>query len=346
MQNSRRAGGHVPDLEDIVREPEWLPHRYQAADRSIIFLRLTKEDHRAATFLDDQYLQGKTGVRVPVDLLLAQAGAERAVHFIFHTAFCGSTLLARAFDQPGISFGLKEPRILIDLAVEARLGRLPPSLLQLVVRLLARPFAPGEVVVVKPGNEANNLMEALLDCSPASRALLLSSSLEDFLLSVAKKGMWGRIWVRGLFGALRETERRDPGFSAAELFKQTDLQIAAMCWLMHRSQFQDVARGREARLRSMDSAALDVDPVGVVRQAMTLFGVDASRADDEAIRSNFKQHSKELGRDFSSEQRSREKSALRQAHAQEIEMVTRWAEQVAHAMRIPLSLPAAPLIAG
>ena len=38
--------------------------------------------------------------------------SAKAPHFIFHSAFCCSTLLARAFDIEGQSIGLKEPTIL------------------------------------------------------------------------------------------------------------------------------------------------------------------------------------------------------------------------------------------
>ena len=37
---------------------------------------------------------------------------------------------------------------------------------------------------------------------PDARALFLYAPLEAYLASIARKGMWGRLWVRDLFGKL------------------------------------------------------------------------------------------------------------------------------------------------
>jgi len=330
----------IAATDPLGPDRDWLAHRFDGARGIIRFLRVTREDHRAATFLDDEYLGARPHLDVPIaKLASAQPGGDAPVHFIFHSAFCCSTLLARAFDLPGRSIGLKEPKILNDLALEAHQRRLRPDIVALVLGLLARTAAPGETLVVKPSNEANILIEPLLAARPASKAILLSSPLQDFLYSVAKKGMWGRIWARRQHGRLRTFQRRDPGFSATEMFEQTDLQIAAMAWLMQRAQFLHVASAFPDRARSLDSEQLLASKATILQAAADWFGIAITSEDAAGIAGSdiFAEHAKEIGRRYDPAVRDSERDALRLAHRDEIDMVLRWAEAVAGAMQVPMT---------
>src|SRR3546814_15717887 len=77
--------------------------------------------------------------------------------------------------------------------------------------MLARSFAPDEAVIVKPSNIFNPLARGALTLRPEARAILLYAPLRAFLLSVARKGMWCRLWCRELlesYLADRSEERR------------------------------------------------------------------------------------------------------------------------------------------
>ena len=62
--------------------------------------------------------------------VLAARGTDAPIHFIFHSAFCLSSVLARAFDMPGTSMGLKEPMLFNDLAGWQMRGAKGPQLAQ------------------------------------------------------------------------------------------------------------------------------------------------------------------------------------------------------------------------
>src|SRR3546814_1863477 len=64
--------------------------------------------------------------------------------------------------------------------------------------MLARSFAPDEAVIVQPSNIFNPLARGALTLRPEARAILLYAPLRAFLLSVARKGMWCRLWCREL----------------------------------------------------------------------------------------------------------------------------------------------------
>ena len=334
----------APTARDVVSDPEWLPHTFDASGTSLTFVRVPRSARGDLMFLSDEHFAGNfEKLALPVSEVTAEAErAERApIHFIFHTSFCCSTLLAKALEVPGISATLQEPDVLINLA--NRLIRNDDSAnrekLELVLRLLERLAAPGETVIVKPTNFGNRLLDIVLASRPDSRAVLLYSDVDTFLRSLLKRGMFGRIFGRKLFNQLGGWSPIDLGYGPDQLLEQTDVQIAALAWLMQIQHFDAVARafGPE-RLMVLDSATLLADPAAAVDKVQALFGLGLDRAQVEAIASGpiFSRHSKFAEREYDAEAREREHEATSEAHAEELGMVVQWVETVAAQMGLPL----------
>lgn len=334
-----------PETAKIVRDAAWLSHRYDPVQDAVHFLRVRREAHRAATFLTDEYL-GDAGAPRVIDRKRALAAMpERApIHYIFHSAYCCSTLLARAFDIEGVSMGLKEPTILNDLsgwrqrgAERARLAEVLDSALA----LLGRPFQPGEAVVVKPSNLINPFAAAMLAMRPDARALLLHAPLPLYLGSIARKGMWGRLWVRELFVKLSRDGFMDYGFSPEEVLRQTDLQIAAVGWLAQHRLFAALTERFPNRVRTLDSETLIAKPEVAMAALVRHYGLPLTN--DDACRlargEAFSRHSK---RDtaFGKAERQAEQRDGASVHAEEIDKVALWAEAVAKSAGQSLNLPA------
>lgn len=329
-----RQAGHsdcMTDPASIVGDPLWLAHRYDAQDDSFRFRHVSRDQHRAATFLTDEYLGPET---TPVILArsTAIAAAPRAapLHFIFHSAFCGSTLLARAFDLEGVAMALKEPVLLNDMAGWQQRGGSPRAIAGVLddsLTLLARPFAPGEAVVIKPSNLLNAMAPAMLAMRPEARAVLLHAPLPIFLKSVAKKGLWGRLWVRDLMAKQIGQGIIQLGFDAQSYLRLSDLQAAAVGWLAQHALFAQIEAAHSARVLALDSEALIDRPAIAIAQVATLFGLEV---DAQAIAEGpaFTQHSK-FGQAFDPAQRNAEYAAAYAAHGDEIEKILVWAQSVA-----------------
>ena len=237
---------------------------------------------------------------------------------------------------------LNEPNILIELAAGARNGQLDQQTLNTVVGLLGRPFAGGERTVVKPGNEVNLLAPVLMDLGPGSRAIFLYAPLERFLRSISDKGMWGRIWARRLFTLMTRDTGLDFGLSAAEQFDLTDLQAAALAWLLQHAQGGALARRFADRVRALDSETF------LARREETI-GAAASHfelaLDKEAARSiaegpTFAKHSKQIGRAFDPEEPLQPKAPI-PIIDEEISMVSQWARNIAQQAGIAMEFDAA-----
>ena len=333
------------DIAALVRDPLWHAHRYDATQDAFQFRHIPREQHSRATFLTDEYLGAEARI-VPVPRAQALgAGAERGpIQFIFHSAFCASTMLVRALDVPRLAMGLSEPMLCNDMMGWRWRGadrRQVAAVLDASLAMLQRPFAPGEAVVVKPSNIFNPLIQAVMALRPDSRAVLLHAPLPVFLASVARKGLWCRLWARELLeGHLREG-LVDLGFGPAELFRQSDLQIAALGWLVQHRLFGQVAQALGPdRVATLDTETLTGQQQGSLVAVARHFGLgltpqlQASMLASPALTS----HSK-FGQAFSAEDRAAEQEFARKAYGDEIDKVHVWAFEVAKANGIAIDLP-------
>lgn len=306
----------------------WRLHDFDPASGQGRFVRAARADLIGAPFLDDRWDVSKFETR---SAPLPPVGAPVEAGFLWHTGFCGSTLLAGCLDAPGRLLPVREPKALMTLAnlkrTEALGGRrLDPDLFARVLAPLAQGETPSERVLLKPTNAAGNLIHeaARLTRGPA---LLLYSDCRQFLISLLKKGEGGRAYARSLFLVLRMDGRLDPAWSERELFKLTDLQVAALAW---RLQIAELAAGAAAlgpeRAVALDFATFLDDPEGVLRALDARFGAGLG---DEGVRRVLdgplmRTDAKQRGRPMSVEQRKAEADRFEDQFGAELDRLVRW----------------------
>lgn len=322
-------------------DPRWLAHRFDEATNQIRFIDYDRQERAAVPFLTDQYLPQRPFRALGRDEARAAAPASAPVHFIFHSGFCCSTLLAACFDQPGLASSFSEPMILND-AVGWRKRGAPPAevgrLLDDALRLLARPFAGDQSSVIKPSTVVNGLAPAVLRLRPESRAIFIYAPLEDFLISIAKKGIDGRMWVRELLLAMRLEGLTDPlGMADEDFFKQTDLQVAASSWLGQQALFAGLGQSTGDRLHAISSAQFLGSPEKTLRDVARHFGLAIGQTHiDHALSVTMAVNSKNRS-PYSKADRKSDYAAAGSAHRDEIGKVCGWARAVAQAMGLPLA---------
>ncbi len=265
-----------------ISDPRNFAHRYVESEDAFRFIRLEREQHADVPFLTDEYLGSPKPIRdVATAHCLSELG-QGQICFLFHSAFCGSTMLARALDRPGLAMGISEPLTLNDIVGFRRRGADPRAVARMAdaaMRLMARPFEGNEAVIVKPSNLINPLAELLMAMRPQAKAVFLFAPLETFLISVARKGLHCRLWVRELLeGYLREGFI-DLGFETADHFRQSDLQVAAVGWLAQHAHFARLAKklGQE-RIATLDADRMTKEPalsIAAVLAALWLGGGSA-----------------------------------------------------------------------
>jgi hypothetical protein len=214
------------------------------------------------------------------------------------------------------------------------------------VRLLGRPFASGEAVVVKPSNIVTGLAELFMALQPQARAVFLYAPLETFLISVARKGLECRLWVRKLAQSFARQGLLTPiGVEPDDLFRQSDLQVAATGWLAQHQLFAALAEKLAGRVATLDADRMMADPRGALAGAAAHLGLAIGGDDLDAIATGplFRSHSK-TGAAFDPGARSQEYAAARAAYGEEIDAVLTWSAAVAANAGVAMDAPR-PLLA-
>jgi hypothetical protein len=355
------------DVAALLADPEWLPHRIDPAAGVLQFLRIPRGELSAPQFLADRTPATAADEMVmPLDRLSALAPATGPpapgppapglpapglpapglpapgpLHFLFHTAFCRSTLLVRALDMPGVATGLSEPGILVSLTNMGDAGR---PLVKPMLDLLSRPHRSGEggagagagagaaeaAVVVKPTNHANRLIPALLDARPDARAVLMTNPLPAFLAAVVRKGMMGRRWGRQLYLEMMGYAGMDLGMDGREQFAMTDLQAAGLAWFLNQRYFAMLLDRYPGRLRTLDGDVFDARRADTLAALAQLFDLPLEAAQVAAIVDGpvFASHAKRGG-EFAATQAQDAARSQSPLVEEEIAQVGQWVAMIA-----------------
>lgn len=318
----------MADIAEIARDPRWLPHTLDLAGGRMLFVRISRDDLTGAGFLADVKPEEAGGAEwLPLDSVRTMAVEAGPLHFIFHTAFCRSTLLARAMNVDGVSVGMAEPGILAQLAGAGDRAR---ELVKPVCDLLSRSWGEGEAVFVKPTNHANMLIPALLAARPDAKAVLMTNPLPSFLAAVVRKGMMGRRWARTLYLEMMGYAGMDLGLDAREQFAMTDLQAGALAWFLNQRYLDALVRQFGDRVRVLDGDAFGAEPAKVLEAVgrFTGVGIDAARAAEIASGPVFTRDAK-TGLDYA-EKSARDAAATQSAVVEdEIAKLGEWVGAIA-----------------
>lgn len=331
----------------FVDNPAWLPHDYDPRTDALTFAYLERDAQRRATYLDPRFLaQAPKSIPAPVsDLPLdAIAATARPMHFIFHTSFCCSTLMARALDSPGVSMGLKEPAVLLSFADSWAGGRRSPggaTAFNATLNLLSRPLSNGETNVVKPVNIVNYLIPAFMNWRSDAKAIVMHSSLDAFLRAVARRGLEGRNFARGVFHQLSTAIPLDHDMSPQDIVRMSDLQVAAQAWLMQAAFISSVIKIFGAsRMRLLSGDHFLEDTRGSLSRLSDFFGLGLSdhQVDQVVAGPVFREHSKQplIAFDAAAQKAQFEKAG--EQHFEEINAVRAWARRFAARLDLPTEL--------
>ena len=291
----------APTAEEIACDARWL---VQALDPSAGMARLVamdRDSYRAASFLDDRMMQQPVDVQIlpwPDIAAAVTNGLRSDARWIFHIGHVGSTLVSRLLGElPGV-LGIREPRVLRDLAMSPQEVR--ESYIGAVPQLMSRTFAEDEIACVKATSFVSEIAPLLV--APGERALFMYATPANYIASIlagenSVKELRMLAPVRAQRLALRVSSL-GPAHNDADL-----AAIAWACEITALGTAAETMRDRHIEWGDFDSMLGDM-PAALARAAAFFgFACDPAQLQEIATGPLMTRYSKDTSYDYSAELR-------------------------------------------
>jgi hypothetical protein len=330
------------DVASILDDPNWMFLRFDGDFAEFVFM--TREACRESIFFDHRVrpVQGKA-VRLPIDPIFDHlertAFKPPEIRFIHHFAQSGSTLLARALDQPN-NLVIREPLHLRQVGVWAGADTAGPlsaqtrPLLELSLAMLGKRFKAGSPLIVKGNVPITLLADAIADLDPGQPAILLYYGLEDYCLAVLRTPNHQQ-WLANVVDEIGlggdEAVGKLAGLSMAEK--------AGALWLSMIRRFDRLLQAQPA-MRSLDANVFFERPAEAIVAASTLFdaGISAGEARRIAEGPLFSTYSKDPGVPYDPALRIERREEARKRLAAELQEARSWVDRRVAADVLPARL--------
>ena len=325
-------------VEETLADGRWFPLRFKADHYQFAFI--PPERHRETAFL--VHVQpAPNEIRVIPRSALAGMQPDRTdLHFILHLGFGGSTLLGKLLAEPRVAIALQEPPVLTDIVVHGPRNdaHQRAKLLDETRQLLSRPITDSEALICKMTHVGNALAGPMAEAEPNSQIVCLQTPMEEMLLSLALRGLGGRISARQIFMAIHDANMSVVQLTERDLAEHTDLHLGALAWLsMQKMMLDAAARLGPQRVRSIVTDQLMQSTGETLGAVAKHFRLDLD-VDERLAAGLMERHSK-TGEPFDARRRAERVAEGLRAHSAEIEPVVKWARKIADKAGIAWELP-------
>lgn len=310
-----------------IEDPRWFPVDLDVSRQEVHFALLDEAVIEQSTFIDSRLdLTGLPTAVIPIRELTGLV-TRVAPAWLWHTSFCGSTLFARMLHVAPYSISLREPLVLRRLSDAVAFGGEISAFIQPILALLARSWHRGGRTVIKPTHAALNIADALMAAEPSSRAIVLTSSLDDFLVSHLKKTPQ----TLERIPLLAERSLRAGSFAkrlAQEAFHPpSPLAAAALQWAAQRELLAEIRDRMPDRIRVLDWERAQADLAATLQECSSWLQLELPAQELAAnVAKQAQRHAKAPGEAYGLSKRREEIMWLRARYGQSVDQAQTWAE--------------------
>lgn len=300
-------------FDDLFASPDHYLHSFEGGQA--LFVPMDRAAYRRSIFLDRRISPAADQrMLLPTPALSARAGPPLSTSWIFHMAHCGSTLLARALDDPAGSLVLREPLALRQVALQP-----DPDRLALVLAMSGKRYRGHAPTLVKANVPVNFLLPQLAAADRDAPAILLYLPLRAYLLAILRDDNH-RTWLRNVTGQLRPY--------LGDWSALGDAERGAALWLAQENAFA-AALAAMPNVRALNAERLFDEPVPVLIAAAAHLGVPIAPAALEQVVAGplFSTYSKNPAVAFDNAARLARIAAVADALAPELDAAATWIDR-------------------
>jgi hypothetical protein len=253
----------APTADEIACDATWLVQALDPTEGAARLVAMDSDSYRAASFLDDRFLQTPVDAQIVPWTLIEEAVSDEMrsdARWIFHIGHVGSTLVSRLLGELDGVLAIREPRILRDLALtpaDVRGRYLAP-----VPKLMSRTFAEDEIACVKATSFASEIAPELVP--PGERSLFLYATPRNYIASI----LAGENSVKEM-QVLAGSRAQRLNARAIYLPAQNEAETAAVAWAAEMTALEAAAEAmpdRPIRWADFDAMLTDMEP-GIIHAA-------------------------------------------------------------------------------
>jgi len=323
----------------LAERPEIYPHQINLTNDSVLLVKLSEEEIRSASFLDQRVLnqttQGQWVAWQPVADVFAQAEQQPVPAFIFHVGHCGSTLLSRLVEFAEQTRSFREPLPLRTLAQDVaddedgRSFLTGPERMNRLRWLLRMWCRSGGNTVIKATSICTDLLLQIHTLEPGALALFMYNRAETHIATL----LAGQNSLMDLKGFARLRVQRVQNACGLDIqLNQLSLgQLAALGWL---SETTSIVRSLEAcpqQVALLEFESLLKNPRERLEWSLKHLGIPISPAAVEQAVSSpvLRTYSKAPEHKYDAQTRAAILSDSRSRYRNEIRQGLAWLEQLA-----------------
>lgn len=312
-------------VNNIAQRPELFLANINFARQRALWVKMSRRWYDDSVFLDPPRILGRCALES--DLAFVRTAAECATWqpsaFIFHTAFCGSTLLSQALASAYRCLPLREPEALGSLMYYLKSPTATDAdkhaWLDRILRLLARRDAPESPVVVKANDYSNGAMRDVIRYRAEIPVLFMYTPLAEFVAASLRAD--NRLaWLEDRYAIVQNEIPRLLDVELPKVEKGAYADMAAAYWCYNVATFQRARAERPDQVRSLDFNRMLADPPSVIAACARFFKLDPVPGADLAavVAKLFGVYSKNSGYRYSPRQREDDLALLLERFAGEV----------------------------
>jgi len=300
-------------IQTISDNPALFPARVNVLNDKAWFVKMSSATYRDSVFLDPSRMKGTCVIEADIAWLREVCTGLKwnPTSFIFHSAFCGSTLMSQILENVYHCLSLREPELLGNLLYYQNSNadeEQKSYWLDNLLKLISRRFSAEECVVVKANDHANPLMPILIEWRKDIPILFMYTPLNEFIAGCLKAEN-RKEWIKHRYESVKShLPEIFPHMSQVGVNESDYGEIAAVYWSYNLAMYLKICLLNLPSVKSLDFNDMLNNPMEAVLRCGKLFGLKHKEGvnPEMTVQTAFGVYSKNSQFKYSPEQRRRE----------------------------------------